>query len=274
MTVLSILAGYWDFILFGPYPKGPLGGLALTIAIALTSLGAAFPLALAVALVRHIGPKAVGRAATAYVYVARGVPLLVWIFWIYFLIPLLTRQPADAFATLVAAIVIYQGAYLSEVLRAGIAALPKGQFEAARALGLRSGLVIRKVVLPQIIVHVMPGLLNQMTLIIKESALGYVIALGELTFVMGQINLDLMNSPLSVFSMLAAIYFVICWLLSRLASVIVERARWMTAKADASPPMPAARLAAPRPEIDSIPAPADHRAETRSVMAILSTAAK
>jgi polar amino acid transport system permease protein len=245
MTALWILAGYWDFILFGPYPKGPLGGLALTAAIALTSLSAAFPLALAVALARLFGPKAISRAATAYVYIARGVPLLVWIFWIYFLIPLLTKQPADAFVTLVVAIVIYQGAYLSEVLRAGIVALPKGQFEAARALGLRSGLVIRKIVLPQIVVQVMPGLINQMTLIIKESALGYVIALGELTFVMGQINLDLMNRPLSVFAMLAAIYFVICWLLSRLANVIVERARWVTAKTDISrqcPPSASQRL--------------------------------
>lgn len=228
MAVLSIIAEYWDFILFGPYPKGPLGGLALTIIIALTSLATAFPMALAVALMRLHGPKAIGHLATAYVYIARGVPLLVWIFWFYFLIPLLTGHPADAFVTLVAAIVLYQGAYISEVLRAGIAALPAGQFEAARALGLRNGLVMRRVVMPQIILHVMPGLVNQMTLIIKESALGYVIALGELTFVMGQINLDLISKPLSVFAMLAAIYFIICWLLSRLANVLVERARWVS----------------------------------------------
>lgn len=226
MTAITILQDYWSYILFGAYPKGPLGGIALTLLLATTSLAVALPWALGVALARSHGPSWLARAGAVYVTVARGVPLLVWIFWIYFLVPALTGHAADPFLTLIGAIVLYQGAYLSEVLRAGLLALPKGQMEAALALGLTRRLALRKVILPQIVVQVLPGVLSQMTLIVKESALGYVIALGEATFVMGQINLDLMTKPLSVFALLAGIYYLICAGLSGLANSLSRAAPW------------------------------------------------
>jgi len=202
------------FLLIGSYPNGPLGGLALTLILSLLGLALAFPLGLMLALCR-VAPFAVLRIVSGiFVYVMRGIPLVMLIFWSYFLVPRLTGHAVSAFTALLVTLVLYQSAYLCEVIRAGIDALPKGQFEASRSLGMTYGQTIRMVILPQSLFNMLPSLLGQFVGLVKDTSIGYVISVNELTFSAQQINNSLLTRPFEVFFLLALTYFVVCFSLT------------------------------------------------------------
>jgi len=108
-------------------------------------------------------------------------------------------------------------------LRAGIEGLPSGQAEAARAIGLNYRQAMTKVVLPQALYNMVPALVSQFVSTIKETSLGYVISVNELTFAANQINSSLMTQPFQVYFVLAAIYFCLCFSLTRLARWLERR---------------------------------------------------
>ncbi|MEM5318269.1 amino acid ABC transporter permease [Paraburkholderia sp. JHI869] len=213
--MIEILTQYWQTFLVGQYPQGPLGGVAMTILIAVLCLAASLPIALLIAICR-ISPFGVLRwSAFAVVQFVRGMPLLMLIFWAYFLLPVLTHVTVSGVVTLIFALVVYQAAYLSEVIRSGIEAIPRGQFEAARALGLGYMTTLRRVIVPQAVYNVLPSMLSEFISTIKETSLGYVIGVQELTFAANQVNSQLLTRPLQVYLLLAATYFVICFVLTR-----------------------------------------------------------
>src|SRR5690606_4074814 len=151
----------WLLLLIGQYPHGPIGGLAATLGLAALSLALALPCGLLLALGR-ISPFRVFRwPATALVYVVRGLPLLMFIFWAYFFIPLVIGRPVAGFTTMVVALVCYERAYLAEIIRAGIQSLPGGQMEAGRALGLSYMQTMRRVILPQALYNMLPSMMSQ-----------------------------------------------------------------------------------------------------------------
>jgi polar amino acid transport system permease protein len=208
--IVDILQKYWVYLLIGDYPHGALGGLAMTLLIAVLCLVLTFPSAVLVALARTGGIKALAYPAIGFVYVIRAMPLLMLIFWVYFFLPLVLGFPISAVWSIVLSIVTFQTAYLSEVIRAAIEALPKGQTEAARALGLKYWPTTFKIVLPQALSNALPGILNQFTSIIKDTSLGYVLSVGELTYSAGSVNNFLMVRPFEVYAILAMIYFAMC----------------------------------------------------------------
>jgi polar amino acid transport system permease protein len=108
-------------------------------------------------------------------------------------------------------------------VRAGIQALPAGQMEAARALGHSHLGAMRLVILPQALFNMLPSMLSQFVSTIKETTLGYVINVPELTFAANQINNQLLTQPFQVFFILAVIYFVVCWSLTRAATALERR---------------------------------------------------
>jgi polar amino acid transport system permease protein len=221
--ILAILRDHGTLLLVGQYPNGPLGGLAITFALAVLGIALAFPLGVLLALAR-LSPFAVFRwPATVLVYVVRGVPLLLFIFWMYFFVPVLIGRPVGGFATMLVTLVVYEAAYLAEVVRAGIEGLPKGQTEAARAVGLSHLQTMRLVVLPQALYNMVPAMLGQFVSTIKETSLGYVITVNELTFAANQVNSALMTKPFEVFVLLAVIYFVLCFSLTQLARHLERR---------------------------------------------------
>jgi len=213
--MLDIIREYWLSFLIGQYPNGPLGGLAMTLIVAVLSILFSFPVAIGLALARLSTFRWLRVASVALVNLVRGIPLLMLIFWCYFVIPIATGYAVSGFWTLVCALTIYEAAYLSEVIRAGIASLPKGQVEASRSLGANYALTIRSVVLPQALFNVLPSMTSQFISTIKETSLGYVIAVNELTFAANQVNSLLLTKPLQVFTILAITYFVVCFLLTR-----------------------------------------------------------
>src|SRR6478609_6768394 len=221
--IVSILRDYGPLLLVGQYPNGPLGGLALTFILAVLGLVLAFPLGIVLALARVSRFRAVYWPATALVYVMRGLPLIMLIFWVYFFLPVLLGRPVSGFSTMLATLVVYQAAYLAEIIRAGIESLPKGQMEAARAVGLSYMQAMRKVILPQALYNMVPSLLSPFVSTIKETSLGYVISVNELTFAANQINSTLLSKPFQVFAILAGIYFILCFCLTQLARHLERR---------------------------------------------------
>jgi len=222
-TIIEILRDNWLLLLIGQYPNGPLGGIACTLILSVLGIVLAFPLSVALALARLSPWRLLNWPATALVYVARGVPLLMVILWVYFLVPLLIGHNVSGFVTMLCTLVLYEGAYLAEVVRAGIEALPKGQTEAARALGLSHLGAMRLVILPQALFNMLPSMLSQFVSTIKETTLGYVINVPELTFAANQINNQLLTKPFEVFFILAVIYYVVCWSLTRAATALERR---------------------------------------------------
>lgn len=241
--IISILRDNGTLLLIGQYPHGPLGGLAITFLLSVFGLLLAFPLSVGIALAR-VSPFAwLRRPATVLVYVVRGVPLIMFIFWVYFFVPLLIGRTVSGFTTMLVTLVIYQAAYLAEIVRAGIEGLPSGQTEAARAVGLSYMQTTFKVILPQALYNMVPGMISQFVSTIKETSLGYVISVNELTFAANQINSTLLTKPFQVFLILAAIYFVLCFSLTQVARSLERRITNKRAGAPGAPttamPMPA-----------------------------------
>lgn len=213
--MLEIIQQNWLTFLIGQYPNGPLGGLAMTMIVAVLSILASFPIAVGLSMARLSAWKWLRITSSCVVNFVRGIPLLMLIFWCYFVIPIMTGYAVSGFWTLVCALTIYEAAYLSEVIRAGMSSVAKGQTEAARSLGGGYFLTMRSVILPQALFNVLPGITSQFISTVKETSLGYVIAVNELTFAANQVNNLLLTQPLQVFTILAAIYFVLCFALSR-----------------------------------------------------------
>ena len=215
IDLFNILRDNWLLLLVGQYPNGPMGGIVCTLVLSVLGIVLAFPLSVLLALARLSPWRVLRWPTTGLVYVVRGVPLLMVILWVYFLVPLLIGRNVSGFTTMLCTLVIYEGAYLSEVVRAGIQALPKGQLEAARALGNSYLGAMWSVILPQALYNMLPSLLSQFVSAIKETTLGYVINVQELTFAANQINNQLLTKPFHVFFILAVTYYVVCYSLTQ-----------------------------------------------------------
>jgi polar amino acid transport system permease protein len=221
--ILSIIQDNWLLLLIGQYPNGPLGGFAATLILSVLSIALAFPLSVLLALARMSRSPFLLWPSTALVYIARGVPLLMLILWVYFMVPVLIGANIPGFVTMLITLVIYEAAFLSEVVRAGIMALSHGQMDAARALGNSYLGAMWYIILPQALYNMMPSILSQFVSTIKETTLGYVINVPELTFAANQINNQLLTRPFEVFFILALVYYLVCWTLSHAATVLERR---------------------------------------------------
>jgi polar amino acid transport system permease protein len=215
--MIDIIQTYWLYFLVGQYPQGPLGGLALTVLLAAAALLLSLPAGLLLGLARISRFAAIRWPVTALVFVVRGTPLLMVVFWTYFFLPSITGHKTDQFTTMLMALVVFDGAYLAEILRAGIRAIPAGQFHAARSLGMAPWQVMRWVVLPQALRHMLPSLVNQFVATIKATSLGYIIGLNEVSFIAAQINTQVFTHATEVYLLLGLTYFALCFGLSRLA---------------------------------------------------------
>ena len=223
MTFLEMVQTYWLYFLVGQYPEGPLGGLVLTLLLASAGLVLAMPVGLALGLARVSPMRWLRWPVTALVYCVRGVPLLMVIFWAYFFLPSVTGVKTGQFSTMLLALVLFDGVYLAEIVRAGIQVIPTGQLQAAQALGMSRWQSMRYVVLPQALRYMLPSLVNQFVSTIKETSLGYIIGLAELSQIATQINTMVFIMPMQIYLILGLTYFLLCFGLSRLAFYLERR---------------------------------------------------
>jgi polar amino acid transport system permease protein len=219
-NALEIVRDNWLLLLVGQYPQGPLGGFAATLVLSVLGIGLAFPVSIGIALARISRWPVLRAPATALVYVVRGIPLLMIIFWVYFLFPLLLGTQVSGFATMVCTLVLYEGVFLSEIVRAGIQSLPRGQMDAARALGHGYFGAMRHVILPQALYNMLPSMLSQFISTIKDTTLGYIINVPELTFAANQLSNRLLTKPFEVFLILALVYYAVCASLTQLSGLL------------------------------------------------------
>ena len=221
--MIALIQDYWLYFLVGRYPDGPLGGLALTVVLASLALVLSLPLGLLLGLARISPWRLLRWPVACLIQLVRGMPLLLVIFWAYFFLPSLTGHESGQFGTMLAALVVFDAIYLAEIVRAGVQAVPKGQFEAARSLGLGYVSTMRSIILPQALRHMLPSLVNQFVSTIKETSLGYIIGLSEVSFIASQINGLVLTKPVQVYFLLGLTYFILCFSLSRAAFVIERR---------------------------------------------------
>jgi polar amino acid transport system permease protein len=197
--------------------------LAITIILSVLGLLLSFPFSILIALAR-LSPMRIFRVpAVGLVYVVRGIPLIMLIFWAYFFVPIVVGHAVTGFTTMVWTLVIYESVYLSDVIRAGIQALPVGQTEASRSLGLSYMRTTWHIILPQALYNMIPGTVSQLVSIVKETSLASVISVPEVTFSANQINASLLTKPLQVYFILAVTYFVLCFALSQFARYLENR---------------------------------------------------
>ncbi|MCD0503251.1 amino acid ABC transporter permease [Bordetella petrii] len=215
--MVDFLHTYGMIFLVGSWPNGPIGGFAGTLILAALGLAGAFPFALLIGVARTSDQPWVKWLSGAWVYTFRSIPLIMIVFWAYFLLPVLIGVEVPPFSTALAAIIVYESAFLAEIVRAGIQSLPAGQVEAARAVGLGYWQTLWSVQLPQALSNMIPSLLNQFVSTIKATSIVYIIGVQEAAFSAQQINSIELTGALRTYLVLALFYFLLCALLSKLA---------------------------------------------------------
>jgi polar amino acid transport system permease protein len=194
-----------------------LGGLSYSILMSIIAIVVSFIIGLVVGVARTSKNKLFLIPSTLYIEIIRGNPLIMVIFWVYFFVPILTDTYLDVFWSATIALTIFTGAYLGEIVRSGIQNLPVGQFEAAASTGLTYFQTMRKIIIPQALKQMLPAIVGQFITIFKDSSLAYVIGVLELTFVAQGINNRLMIYPFEIYTTIAALYFICCYLMSIVA---------------------------------------------------------
>jgi general L-amino acid transport system permease protein len=216
LCFLLMRGGVWGLT---PVETERWGGFPLTLALSVVSLAVAFPLAILVALGRSSKLPAIRAVCVMYVELIRGVPLISVLFMASFMFPLFMPQGTtiDTLLRVLVGMTLFAAAYLAEVVRGGLQALPKGQVEAAQALGLTYWQTTRKIVLPQALRLVVPAIVNSFISTFKDTSLVTIVSLYDLT---GALQLALGDADWRKFFLegqlfVAAVYFVCCFALSR-----------------------------------------------------------
>lgn len=214
-----------DSLLWWRFPNGGeheplmgLGGLCLTILIAVIAIVASFPIGVLVGIGRTSDNALFKFPCTVYIEVIRGNPLIMVIFWIYFFIPILTGISLQTVWSGAVALIIFTGAYLAEIVRGGIQNICKGQFEAAKSTGLSYWQTMRIIILPQALKQMIPAIVGLFIAIFKDTSLLYIIGVLELTYLAKGLDNREMIYSFEIYVTIAAMYFICCYAMSRYAS--------------------------------------------------------
>jgi polar amino acid transport system permease protein len=212
----------WERLLVGDLLRGRPGGLLVTVAIAALSIVLSTVLGVALGAMRASDRRALRLPALLYIETLRNVPLLILVFWAYFVPPYFGVETSK-FSSVVLAMTLFTAAYIAEAVRGGIRAVPQGNIEAARALGLGELRIQLLIVLPQACYRMIPAFTNIYITAVKNTSLAFLIGLSELTEIGKQINMRLLSAPVEVYATVAAIYFVVnralAWAMGRLESL-------------------------------------------------------
>jgi polar amino acid transport system permease protein len=198
-----------------------LKGLWMTVAVSGISLVLGTIFGLLLGIVRASGNKFFVAIIGVYVAVIRGTPFVVQIFIVFFILPEWGIQ-LDAFPAAILALTILGAAFICEIVAGGIQAVPRGQWEAASSSGLNLYQQLRYVIIPQSLQTILPPLVGQYVLLIKDSSVVSVIGVVELTRV-GWVTVNRIPEGLMVFSLVGLLYFSISYPLIRLSNRLEEK---------------------------------------------------
>lgn len=209
-----------SYFFIGRYPKGTLGGVGLTLYLAVISLALSFIGGLVLGLLSVSRNRLLRWGSMTVIQTIRGMPLLMVIFWMFFLLPAMLGGGMTAAWTIIVALTLFTSAYMSEIVRAGITGIPKGQMEAAISTGLSHGQAMFYIILPQALRNMIPSFVNQFVSMIKDTSLAFIVGVTELTQIATQINNRTMLYPTEIFIFIAVIYFIMCF-------AFTELSRWL-----------------------------------------------
>jgi glutamate/aspartate transport system permease protein len=186
-----------------------LQGMWLTLQLTFIAIIGGIFFGMLLALLRLAPVRAVSFAAGSYVNFFRSMPLILVIFWFYFLVPVLVGRPIGGFYSVLIAFVMFEAAYYCEIIRAGIQSVSRGQIMAGSALGLTYAQSMKEIVLPQAFRNMIPVLLTQSIIMFQDTSLVYVVGLKDfLTSADIIANRD--NRLVEMYTVVAVVYFVLC----------------------------------------------------------------
>ncbi|MCW3474972.1 amino acid ABC transporter permease [Limobrevibacterium gyesilva] len=215
--------GYeWSFGFLWRYQRLFVTGIEVTLAFTLGTIFLGLVLGLVIGMARLSKSWLVNAPLVALIEIFRCTPLLVQIVWFYYALPVLlgVQIPAIAAATMVLS--LYTGAFYAEIFRGGIVSIERGQWDAARAMGLRPWYMMRLVILPQAIRRMVPPFMNQSIIQLKNTSLVSTIAVPDLLY-QGQLITADTYRPLEVYTVVAVIYFVLLFPATLMAQAYEKR---------------------------------------------------
>ncbi len=212
---------FWQFSTETVIPR-MLDGLGLTLQLTVLSGVFGILLGLVISLCRISQSKLLYMPAAAYVTVFRGTPLLLQILFVYFALPPLIGIRLDAYPAGVLALSMNAAAYLTEIFRAAIQSIDKGQMEAARAVGMGYGVAMRRIILPQTFRRLIPPVVNELAALAKDTSLVSSIALAEMLYITQRLGAKYLR-PWEVYAWAAAGYLMIVMGLTATASYLERR---------------------------------------------------
>jgi His/Glu/Gln/Arg/opine family amino acid ABC transporter permease subunit len=221
MLDVSVIVNNFTFLVVqGLLGLGGFTGGTLRLAIPAIVLG--FVLGIFIGIARLARAWWISVPAILYVEFFRGVPLVMVIFWIWFVIPQVLRLPIPEYGIALTAFVIFEAAYFGEIVRAGIQSVGRGQVEAATALGLTRAQSMRFVVLPQAIRNMVPSLVTQMIVLFKDTSLASIIGYVDLTKAAQIVN-NREIRPFELYLFIAVVYFAFTYSMSLIAGRFERR---------------------------------------------------
>jgi polar amino acid transport system permease protein len=215
--------GYpWDFSFLWAYRGLILTGLGVTIAYTIATILLGLLVGLVTGLLRLSRNPVITAPLVAYVEIFRCTPLLVQIIWFYYALPVVLGIDIPAHVAAILVLSLYTGAFYAEIIRGGVNSIERGQWDAARAIGMRRRQVMRHVILPQAVKRMIPPFMNQSIIQLKNTSLVSTIAVADLLYEATIITAATYR-PLEVYTMVAVIYFLVLFPLTLAAQHVEHR---------------------------------------------------
>jgi His/Glu/Gln/Arg/opine family amino acid ABC transporter permease subunit len=217
----GVIERNWSFLLGqGFIGLGAFAGGTLRLAVPALALG--FVLGLFIGIARLARSRWVRIPATLYVEFFRGVPLVMVIFWFWFILPQALGVALPEYGIALTAFVVFEAAYFGEIVRAGVQSVPRGQVEAALSSGLGQAQTMRHVVLPQALRNMIPALVTQFIVLFKDTSLASIIGYVDLTKAAQIVN-NREIRPFELYLFIAVIYWLCAYGMSRYAGYLERR---------------------------------------------------
>ena len=211
-----------DWSVVGAHRDALAAATGTTVLLTVTTMAIAVPCGIFVASVRLYAWAPLRAIATAYVELFRNLPLILLVYWAFYVLPIATDVGLSPFATGLAALALNVTAYNAETFRAGIGSIRRGQLEAAMALGMSRAQAVRRIVLPQAVRRILPVLASTWVSLFKDTSLVSVIAVPELAYVAMQIRAQTFR-VLEMLTAMAAIYWLLGYPQAKLVDWIQRR---------------------------------------------------
>jgi glutamate/aspartate transport system permease protein len=197
-------------------------GFIFSIQLTLIAMIGGIALGTVLALMRLSGKKMLEVPATIYVDTLRSIPLVMVIMWFFLIIPFLIGRPIGAEISAIVTFTLFEAAYYSEIMRAGIQSVPKGQVHAGYAVGMTYAQTTQLIVLPQAFRNMLPVLLTQTIILFQDTSLVYAIGAYDLLKGFETVGRNF-NRPVETYLVAALVYFVICFSLSQLVRQLQKK---------------------------------------------------